>query len=284
MACRPSGELVVSSTFAHEVQLLSPRGGPIAVINRCYYSAPLFFERGHAAGDSEDLTNPQGVAVSADGGTLFVANVYIGATAVGSAAKGCVHAYDLHADGARARDTSGRLSELEACHGLCLVDDAVFVSAAGRKHICVLSASSLKLLYTFGSSVLMEPVDLDVYYPLPAAGGTARPPPLLYVTDRERHRVDLFSTSGDHVSSFGGEGTAPGSFKEPLGVAVRKQRVYVTEGLGARLQVLEPNGTPLLVLPAPTGGRLCGLGWHDNRLYVGEIEAHRIHCFKMFDE
>ena len=77
--------------------------------------------------------------------------------------------------------------------------------------------------------------------------------------------------------------TAPGSFKEPLGVAVRKQRVYVTEGLGARLQVLEPNGTPLLVLPAPTGGRLCGVGWHEHRLYLGEIEAHRIHCFRVFD-
>ena len=68
-----------------------------------------------------------------------------------------------------------------------------------------------------------------------------------------------------------------------FGIAVRKQRVYVTEGLGARLQVLEPDGTPLLVLPAPTGGRLVGLSWYESRLYVSEIEAHRIHVFKIID-
>ena len=147
----------------------------------------------------------------------------------------------------------------------------------------MLSASSLQLLYTFGASQLSEPMDIDPYYPLPVAGTGVRPPPLLYVTDRERHRIYIYDTNGDLVSSFGGEGTTPGTFREPLGIAVREQRLYVTEGLGARLQVLEPNETPLLVLPAPTGGRLCGLTWHENRLYVGEIEAHRIHCFKMFD-
>ena len=57
----------------------------------------------------------------------------------------------------------------------------------------------------------------------------------------------------------------------------------MAEGIGARLQVLDPDGTPLLVLPAPTGGRLCGVSFHGNRLYVAEIEAHRVHCFKMFD-
>jgi hypothetical protein len=45
--------------------------------------------------------------------------------------------------------------------------------------------------------------------------------------------------------------------------------------------VLQPDGTPLLVLPAPTGGRLVGVHWHESRLYVSEIEAHRLHSFKI---
>ena len=60
--------------------------------------------------------------------------------------------------------------------------------------------------------------------------------------------------------------------------------MFVAEGSGARLQVLELDGTPLLVLPAPTGGRLAGLAWNGNRLYCGEMEAHRVHCFKIIDD
>ena len=55
------------------------------------------------------------------------------------------------------------------------------------------------------------------------------------------------------------------------------------QGIGARLSVLSPDGTPLLVLPAPTMGRLVGCSWHEARLYVSEIEAHRIHVFRIID-
>ena len=300
MCVRPTGELVVSSTFAHEVQLLSARGAPVSVISRGYYTSPPLLESAdatHAHSESVPLSNPQGLCISPDGKSLYVANVQ---NAGAGPIPGCVQRYELnssseHEIDARPVATSTLLSELDSCHGMCLVDNALFVAASGKKQITVLSATDLKVLFSFGKAELLEPMDVDVYQPPKAqivSSASAshanrdprgRPPPLLMVTDRERHKVFMYSTDGFPVSSFGHEGIEPGAFKEPLGIAIREQRVFVSEGLGARLQVLEPNGTPLLVLPAPTGGRLCGLSWHQNRLYVGELEAHRVHSFKIID-
>ena len=30
-------------------------------------------------------------------------------------------------------------------------------------------------------------------------------------------------------------------------------------------------------------GRLVGCAWHESRLYVSEIEAHRLHVFRIID-
>ena len=89
---------------------------------------------------------------------------------------------------------------------------------------------------------------------------------------------------GDFVASIGHTGRQPGGFVEPLGISIRHEQIFVAEGgrgLGGRLQILKPDGTPLLVLPAPTNGRLVGVHWHDERLYCSEIEAHRLHAFKI---
>lgn len=89
---------------------------------------------------------------------------------------------------------------------------------------------------------------------------------------------------GDFVASIGKYGRNPGDFVEPLGLTIRDQQLFVAEGgrgIGGRLQVLRPDGTPLLVLPAPTNGRLVGVHYHDARLYVSELEAHRLHAFKI---
>ena len=106
---------------------------------------------------------------------------------------------------------------------------------------------------------------------------------MVYVCDCGHHRLAVYSTNGDYLRSIGGRGEQPGRFIEPLGITVRDQKVFVCEGIGARLQVLSPDGTPMLVMPSPTRGRLVGVAWHESRLYVSEIEAHRIHVFKVID-
>ena len=120
-------------------------------------------------------------------------------------------------------------------------------------------------------------------YRPPNRGGPRGPLALLYVCDCGHNRIAVYSTNGDYLRGIGGKGEAPGRFVEPLGITVREDKVFVCEGIGARLQVLSPDGVPLLVLPSPTRGRLVGVAWFESRLYVSEIEAHRIHVFKVID-
>ena len=86
---------------------------------------------------------------------------------------------------------------------------------------------------------------------------------------------------GDFVKAIGARGRQPGQFVEPLGIAIVDERVFVAEGVGARMQVLSPDGKPLHVLPSPGQSRLCGIACHDDRVYVTELLAHRLHCFRI---
>ena len=258
MTCRPSGELVVSSTFANEVQLLSSRGGPAAVI--------------HTGANDRLLYNPQGLAISADGGSLYVSD----------GGNNCVQKFSLSPTRGVAAVGCSDTDELFRPQGMVFEENVLFVASSGKGQIVVLDANSLRLLFRFGSGNLLRPSDVAIYRP-PHRGGPRGPLALLYICDMGNERIAIYSTNGDSLGSIGGRGDAPGQFREPLGIAVRDQKVFVAEGIGARLQVLEPDGTPLLVLPAPTGGRLVGLAWHESRLYVSEIEAHRIHVFKIID-
>ena len=53
-------------------------------------------------------------------------------------------------------------------------------------------------------------------------------------------------------------GTAPGEFNSPIGIAAAHNRLYVSEHLGRRIQVLSVDGSPLQVVPTPFyNHRLC---------------------------
>lgn len=118
---------------------------------------------------------------------------------------------------------------------------------------------------------------------------------MLYVTDRSLDAVVMIAIKRNEgalleitpAGRLGKRGKAPGLFREPLGVCVCAQRLLVSEGKGARLQVLTLQGAPLLVLPSPGAGRLCGITcsagsrpglWH---VHVAEMAANRLHSFTM---
>ena len=286
MTTRADGSLVVSSTFAHEVQCLSPRGGPSSVLTH-FNEIPL--------------RDPQGIAL--EGSTMYVSD----------GGNGRVVQFVTQNGRAWQPKMATPTNTFDLPQGLALDEGLLFVVCGRMDRIFVLDAKNLNRLFSFGQSVApqpspgmsflgppkhvdhsnpvagcCDPTDIAVYHPpddgmLPGVlGGRARK--LLYVTDTEADRLAVFSMDGDFVAAIGHHGKQPGSFIEPLGVSIRDQQVFVAEGgrgLGGRLQVLRPDGTPLLVLPAPTGGRLVGVHGHDTRLYVSEIEAHRLHAFKI---
>jgi len=277
MATQASGTLVVASTFAHEVQVLTPRGAPASVITSF---------------QGVKLHDPQGIIIHND--IMFVAD----------GGNGRVLRYKQGADGQFQPELATQAGIMDLPQGLAYDEDGssgplLFVVCGRMNRVHVLNAVTLKRLFSFGgeskpdthtavAGALNDPTCVAIYNPpdLPDTPGVfgGRSRKLVYVSDTENDRLAAFSMDGDFVAGIGKHGRAPGDFVEPLGLCIRDQQIFVAEGgrgIGGRLQMLQPDGTPLLVLPAPTGGRLVGVHWHDSRLYVSEIEAHRLHSFKI---
>ena len=176
---------------------------------------------------------------------------------------------------------------------LAIAGDALLVLCAdyGRwvyGRVVVLDVHTGAFRYCFGGAVgtaeeLRDPESFAV------AGD------LVYIADKYNHQVKVFrhaEGTGTLVRTFGRAGTppeldeenpywefpnygyydprvgaGPGEFNEPWGVAVGKQRLYVSESAGARIQVLRlPDGEPMHIVRSPDGLDLTGLcfkAWPD---------------------
>ena len=63
---------------------------------------------------------------------------------------------------------------------------------------------------------------------------------VVYVVEKDNHRISLFTSEGHFLRSFGTRGKGPGQFNSPVGIAVDKDGlVYVCElAINGRLQIL----------------------------------------------
>jgi len=76
----------------------------------------------------------------------------------------------------------------------------------------------------------------------------------VYVTDTGNKRVQVFDLQGNFKRMFGGEGPAPGQFREEVGLTLDKDgNVWVADAWNSRVQKLDPNGQPLLQVLVPPG-------------------------------
>jgi uncharacterized protein (TIGR03663 family) len=76
----------------------------------------------------------------------------------------------------------------------------------------------------------------------------------VYVTDTGNKRVQVFDLQGQYKRMFGGEGSAPGQFREQVGIALDAQEnVWIADTWNGRVQKLDPNGQPLFQFPVPAG-------------------------------
>ena len=91
--------------------------------------------------------------------------------------------------------------------------DNLFVSDLKNACIHVLSTSG-DLIRSFGWN-LEKPLGVCVY-------GV-----YVYVTDKNNHNISMFTTAGEHVTSFGQFGNEIGEFKIPWGVCVDKHNGFV---------------------------------------------------------
>ncbi len=72
----------------------------------------------------------------------------------------------------------------------------------------------------------------------------------IYVADTGNERVQVFTPDGTFIRSWGGYGSEPNQFIEPVGIAVGPDdRVYVADSGNARISVFARDGTPLMQWP-----------------------------------
>ncbi len=68
---------------------------------------------------------------------------------------------------------------------------------------------------------------------------------LVYVIDRDNHRVQVFTVEGVFIRKWGTRGDSQGEFDTPYGVAVHPSRdlVFISEMFGHRIQAFRSDGT-----------------------------------------
>ena len=85
-----------------------------------------------------------------------------------------------------------------------------------------------------------ETLDGEFRYP---AGVEVGPDGLVYVVDRQNHRLQLFRPDGAFVRTWGSEGDGPEQLLHPQGLAIAADgTVFVADMLNGRVQLFDPSG------------------------------------------
>jgi parallel beta-helix repeat protein len=124
--------------------------------------------------------------------------------------------------------------KFNAPHGVALdADHNVYIADTdnGRVVKLRLQADTLAWIDEIGTSVLDEPWDLEV------EGNK------LYVIDAGSDKVYRFSLSGNYEISYGGYGSAEGYFKNPKGIAIYSDSLYISDTDNRRIVALRDRGT-----------------------------------------
>ena len=171
---------------------------------------------------------PYGVAVSADGGRIYVADPGLGA----------VHAF-VPGTGKYSLLKGSRKQRLRAPIGVAVDEGGrLFVADAESALVFVFSPGRHRLLFSFGGEQgLQRPTGIAV------AGDR------LYVTDTVAHRVLAYRLRGSRVEplfGFGGRGGGPGQLNFPVDLAVSADgSLFVNDSLNFRVQVFDAGGKSL---------------------------------------
>jgi DNA-binding beta-propeller fold protein YncE len=122
--------------------------------------------------------------------------------------------------------------------------------------------------------------------PLVKPMDVARIGEFIYVSDTGNKQIQVFDQSGTPINVFGGQGNKEGEFQFPYGIDGDEDgNVYVADLYKGTISVFNKKGEFLnyftekaedKVITSPGGLRIV-----DNKLYVTDIESHRIFVFDL---
>ncbi|MEH6824176.1 MAG: 6-bladed beta-propeller [Motiliproteus sp.] len=167
------------------------------------------------------LVRPQSGMVDAQG-RVYVTDVGRGAVFVFDPVAGIFSVWDHYAPGQSFTQPIGITAGRE---GHVLVVDAE------KRSVIELDASGV-LVGSFGQDLLQRPT------------GIARDPVRgrIFVADTHGDDIKVFSDSGELLDVWGVSGDLPGQFNSPVHLWFADNRLYVTDTLNARVQMLDDQG------------------------------------------
>ena len=103
----------------------------------------------------------------------------------------------------------------------------------------------------------------------------------IFVSDTGNSRVMVFDYNGDYIHTFGSNGTEPGQFRFPYGIAADSQgRILVADMYNGNISVFSPQGAFLNYFATPADMTSpAGLAIADGRVYVADVARHQILVF-----
>lgn len=196
----------------------APRDYPtVPAVRRSEFT---FGEPGSGPGQFQE---PRDIAVARDG-TLYVVDTKNHRIQHLRADGTFLHAWGRQGNGP---------GEFQDPHGIALgPDGSVYVADTWNHRIQKFDATGRFLLEFAPQSGFWGPRDLVV-----AEDGT------VYVSDTGNKRIVVFTSEGQELRTWGKEGSGPGEFIEPVGIAIdTKGRIVVADTGNRRLQFFDPQG------------------------------------------
>jgi hypothetical protein len=105
----------------------------------------------------------------------------------------------------------------------------------------------------------------------------------IFIVDHAYACVEVYSKEGKFLRKWGKRGKNPGEFRDPWGIAVAEERVYVVDAGNTRIQVFNLSGDYLFQCQPPNTRKrwdLADICISDGKMYVSDWN-HQVLVFKL---
>ena len=177
-------------------------------------------------------------------------------------------------------------SVLDAPEGMAVSGGIVFIVDTARHRLVAYDAATLQFLghsggysdrrtrwhHRSGEPIFSSPYDIVAH------DGE------LFVSDTHNDRVQVLAARhpARWIGVIGQSGHGPGQFTYPRGLAVARELLYVCEE--RQVQALTLNGEPRMIIPLHAAGGLCGICSDGRRIFVTDIDRHKVHVLRLTND